>query len=152
MGNSCNIGIGRVIVIYDSYISKKTHNELFGYADDVYVNGENRLMQAILEYKHLAEPLILHISAQWESMLALYLQTKRVTLHDTIAFLNVPCDGINSIEAVFWDIYYRKNFEVLKMVCRKVSDRVSGVLNNDAIKIQCHMVAATVKRIVASNL
>ncbi len=145
-----------MLVIADSEQSKRAHQELFHWSDEIYRVSEKPPLEIINNIDKGIERV--HIVGTWQYILrtatgseeispgALSLLMKRIGLSDEEVqpFLNSPLDDL------FYTLYYGRRFEVLRRLCHHIKRTIQEQFSH--IMVDCHMVVPERPQIVASSL
>lgn len=155
------------LIICDSALAKRAHQELFRYSDDVYITDDAGAIfvavSGVVESCNsgLTRTAKIHLVLNWQNLLQVSLwQPKKPATGDVLTLLKNA--GISSkeiqpfktsdINDMFPWLYYGKRFDILRKLCHKTKKQMEDRLKNHSIRVDCHLIAEDTKKIVASSL
>lgn len=142
----------------DSESSRNAHKSLYGLKRTQYHICQRSPLKCISDLGEHA--MRIHVSCFWEGILKIAIWKDAVTIRDVLLLLRsvgmsdrdiAPFKNADTAD-VFPVLYYGKNFDVLRRVCRRAKEVTEARLGKKFLNVQCHLVAEGGQEIIASSL
>lgn len=142
----------------DSETSRIAHRSLFGLKRTQYLICQRSPLKCISDLGEHAKRI--HVSCLWEGLLKIALWKDFVIIDDALLLLRSV--GMSESELspfkdsdtadIFPVLYYGKNFDVLRRVCRRAKEVTEAQIGKKYLSVQCHLVLEGGQKIIASSL
>ncbi|MGW8272026.1 MAG: hypothetical protein ACWGN7_01415 [Thermodesulfovibrionales bacterium] len=142
----------------DSETSRNAHRNLFGLKRSKYLICPRSPLECISDLGEHAKRI--HVSCLWDGLLKLAVWKDSVGIEDVLLLLKsvgmghadlAPFRGADAAD-IFPVLYYGKNFDVLRRICRRAKEVTETRLGKKFLNVQFHLVAEGGQKIIASSL